>query len=315
MYLDEEHKVPIFGLWAEALEKVGWKREVDMHVLNYDWRKGPDEYMLPGGSFSRLKQMIEATVERTGKKVVVASMSMGGPMFALFCSRYVDEAWKAAHIDSFFSLSGSYGGSSSPLFSLLTGSWAKLIPWWLRPSVISLARSMGSPVWQSPSADVYGHDRVVVRTPSRNYTVDQIGDALDDAGATRASYFWEQFRDMNGPSRVAPNVTTYCLFGVSMPTPDNIVMSAELDNPSAQGHFTWGDGDGTVLTPGLEACHAFGQHQDMPVRQFRFPGAPHSELLKSLDAFTLVAHRLAHPLKHVDARGKHHALFDMLGPH
>lgn len=167
MYLDKEGTAPIYGVWSKALEQMGWRPGFDMDVLRYDWRKGPDDYMRPNGSFDVLKQMVEETVEVTGKKVVVVSMSMGGPLFALFCSKHVDEAWKAAHIDSFFSLSGSFGGTTSPLFSILTGKWGKVVPWYLEGTVNKLARSMGSPPWMCPSEDTYGPDRVVIKTPSR----------------------------------------------------------------------------------------------------------------------------------------------------
>lgn len=116
----------------------------------------------------------------------------------------------------------------------------------------------------------------------------------------------------NGAGNIAPNVTTYCLYGVSVPTPDSIIMtSGELGGPNAKAEFSYADGDGTVMEPGLAACQAFEKYQDFPVRTFRFPGVPHTEMLKNLDAFRLVAHRLGQP----EGRGRHERLFDMLGHH
>ena len=50
------------------------------------------------------------------------SMSMGGPFVALFCVTYVSQEWKDAHIFQFISMSGVYGGSSSPLNTLFSGA-------------------------------------------------------------------------------------------------------------------------------------------------------------------------------------------------
>jgi hypothetical protein len=55
--------------------------------------------------------------------VTLLSASMGGPFVALFCADYVTEEWKAANIFSFVSISGVYGGSTSPLNTLLSGRW------------------------------------------------------------------------------------------------------------------------------------------------------------------------------------------------
>ena len=53
--------------------------------------------------------------------MTLLSASMGGPFVALFCADYVTEEWKAANIFSFVSISGVYGGSTSPLNTLLSG--------------------------------------------------------------------------------------------------------------------------------------------------------------------------------------------------
>ncbi len=55
--------------------------------------------------------------------MTLLSASMGGPFVALFCADYVTEEWKAANIFSFVSVSGVYGGSTSPLNTLLSGRW------------------------------------------------------------------------------------------------------------------------------------------------------------------------------------------------
>jgi len=206
-------------------------------------------------------------------------------VFALFCNTHVTPEWQEKYLASFISLSGSFGGSTSPLFSLLTGQWGKLVPKIMQPTILSMARSMGSPAWMVPAEGVFGGDRVAIKTPERTYTLSQLGDALRDSGATRASDFWARFRNTMGP-QLTPNVTTHCLYGVSVPSPDTIILSKPLA-PSDAGQtvdVTWGDGDGTVLLPGLTACGS-GDGKGL----YPFVNVSHSDILKSLDAWGVVA--------------------------
>mmetsp|Transcript_46267 Transcript_46267/g.111370 ORF Transcript_46267/g.111370 Transcript_46267/m.111370 type:complete len:107 (-) Transcript_46267:249-569(-) len=85
---------------------------------------------------------------------------------------------------------------------------------------------------------------------------------------------------------LTPNVTTHCLYGTSLPTPDAIVLSKPL-TPSSAGQtvkVTWGDGDGTVLMPGLVSCGNGDGKRHHP-----FVNVSHSDILKSLDVWSVVA--------------------------
>jgi hypothetical protein len=95
MALDVGGVYQTFGTWAKALAAGGWAAGADMDALPYDWRVGPDALAAPGGAFDRLRAAIEGLVARAGgRRAVAVSMSMGGPVFALFCATHVSEAWK-----------------------------------------------------------------------------------------------------------------------------------------------------------------------------------------------------------------------------
>lgn len=284
MFIDQHQKVPIWAGWVTALETLGWVRGTDLFSLAFDWRTGPTSFRAPGATFDRLKTLIEGAVASSGGPVIAVGMSMGAPVLALFLSSgHVSEEWKAAHIEGMVSISGVMGGAVSPLFGLLSGAWAQLIPAVFQSTVLKLVRTMGSIPWLLPAENVFGSNRVVVRNANRTFTTGEVGELLRQAGASHSAQVWEEVRHLSGDS-LAPNVSVLCLFGTDVPTLESVEWPGDsFDDPPSNATFA--TGDGTVLSASLEACPRWGLLQKQPVSVMRYKNISHSELVSQPAVF------------------------------
>ena len=55
--------------------------------------------------------MEKVVAANENKPAAFLSLSMGGPYLATFFATHVDAAWKAAHVDFFYSISGVMSGA------------------------------------------------------------------------------------------------------------------------------------------------------------------------------------------------------------
>ena len=79
-------------------------------LCQFDWRKGPLQWLRPGDTYDQLKARIESFSSRNGNEPVVAlSISMGGPFFSLFLAKHTERAWRRRFIRRFVSVCGPYG--------------------------------------------------------------------------------------------------------------------------------------------------------------------------------------------------------------
>jgi hypothetical protein len=268
------------------MEAHGWERDKTLFAFAMDWRQGPPSYSAaPDQPFLRFKQLIEKAVQASGGPVTLVSMSLGGPFVALFCADYVSEAWKATHIHSFVSVSGVYGGSSSPLNTLFSGKWGELIPSYLLSTSRDTARTTEVLPWLIPAASVFGEERTWLRTPTRNFTASDLASPLREAGAHAAADLWRSVTHLSG-QRLAPNVSTVCIYGTGSDTVESLIW-ADDDLTRAPDAVTTATGDGTVLDESLAACSRWQDVQSLPVKTITLPGVQHTEFLTNGPAMRL----------------------------
>lgn len=111
-YLDSDSRgsIPVWSTVIDQLLQNGkYRAGVDVRSAPYDWRLGPDA-LDADGYFDKVRDLIVDMYATTGEKVVLASLSEGGPMTALLLQR-LSSNFKAKYISGFVSLSGSFGGS------------------------------------------------------------------------------------------------------------------------------------------------------------------------------------------------------------
>jgi hypothetical protein len=294
--LSPEKSLMAWKGWADQLEALGWKFGEDISALSYDWRPGPDAWLVPRtGEFAVAKAQFEELHARTGRKAVVVSISYGGPFFALFC-RHMEPEWLREHISSFVSLSGVYEGSPLAALSMFDGSnilqgvaskaATTMIKLFASKSAKAMLRTLGSLSWLLPSDEMNPH-KPLVGTPTANYTTGNLSAALRKAGASEAATMRDAFAPLSG-SALAPRVETYCVTGGGLPTLGYIGFRRDdFGGTTPEAAVEMSDGDGTVPASSLRACERWANVQAEPVHQIRYKGDHTAPLMDPL-VFDLV---------------------------
>ena len=287
MKLDD--KSPTLQPLADFLTtSLGYEAGRDMVAQSYDWRAGPETWMRPGNVYDQMKALIEKTVDsRPDREPIVAwSISLGGPFFSLFLSKHVTEAWKQEYIHAFFSVSGVMSGSVIAPYVSLAGTRFFQAPSWLKTALDGVAQSVSSVPWVFPHADAFG-DAAIISTPERNYTAKDLGNVLDAVGNKQQGDLYRENLDLYGLRCLLPNVTTYCVTGYGVPTPETILYD-ENDLKGAQPtNMTMTSGDNCVPVASLRVCDDFGLHQKAPVFPYHMFNKTHAGLMYDPDVVSL----------------------------
>ena len=90
------------------------------------------------------------------------------------------------------------------------------------------------------------NDQVLVVTPTRNYTASDYEQLFTDIGYPQG---YVQFREYEVLDFSPPNVTTYCFYGLGIPTPETFVYDVGFPNSIING-----EGDLAVNRASLEVC-------------------------------------------------------------
>lgn len=182
----------------------GW----NLRSMRYDFRRGNEESLL---KFSdNFKVLIESTYAvNRNRSVTLVSHSTGGSMTLFFLSQQ-DQQWKDQYIQSWISLSGNIAGEVDNIQSVSQGFLSPIVS-------ASVLQSWDFFAWRLPEPLIYGSQRVLVQTPSRNYTSFEMLDLLQAMNGTDLARVYPQISTILG-SLPAPNVRTYCFFGANIST-------------------------------------------------------------------------------------------------
>ena len=219
------------------------------------------EQLTQRGYYSALKELIEQMYRDNGDaKVALVVHSMGGPVSLHFLTEIVSQEWKDTYIDSYVTLGAAFGGANIAISFLLGAPIQQMdksivmfellnfitmnvgIPSWM-----SQYRSYPSNYWLSPPASILD-DQILIVTPTKNYTAKDYQQMFIDA---RYPEGYTQLID-NPLKFPAPNVPTYCFYGLEFPTPETVVYGNGLSETATS--ILYGDGDNTVNKASLEVC-------------------------------------------------------------
>ena len=203
-------------------------------------------------------------------KVTLLVYSMGGPVSLYFLTQTVNQEWKDTYIHSYISLAAAWSGASG-VFRVLTQPATSAV--FFRPiqaspqDILSLMRTLPSSYWLLPRAFAFS-DTILVSTPIRNYTASDYEQLFMDAGYPQG-YTQVIESDINFP---APNVSTYCFYGLGFPTELTAVYNSSF--PNAQPTILYGEGDGLVNKQSLEVCLRWA-NSGYQFNRTIFPGLDH----------------------------------------
>ncbi len=241
------------------------------------------------GYFHRLKSMIEDMYNTNGNtKVTLVAHSMGGLVSLHFLTGFseINQAWKDKYIHAYVTLSAAWSGGAASVQSVVSGYHGipdlLLFAYYLISDfIVPIGRTFESIPWLFPKPSVFGND-VLISTPSKQYTANDYEQLFRDINAPTV---YRAFEGVQGilPNYPAPNVSTYCFYGVGTPTPENFTYSKDLTPGNVIGLrpvVTNGDGDGSVNTISSRVCHRWSSMPSEYSFQYKtFTKVNHDQML------------------------------------
>ncbi|XP_006860284.1 PREDICTED: group XV phospholipase A2 [Chrysochloris asiatica] len=271
----DPHRITVgsyFHTIVESLVGWGYTRGEDVRGAPYDWRRAPNEN---GPYFEALRKMIEEMSQLYGGRVVLVAHSMGN-MYMLYFLQQQPQAWKDKYVRAFVSLGAPWGGVAKTLRVLASGDNNRI------PVIKSLRireqqRSAVSTSWLLPYNYSWSPEKVFVRTPTTNYTLQDYHQFFQDIGFEDG---WLMRQDTEGlvDATVPPGVQMHCLYGTGVSTPDSFYYESFSDHDPK---ISFGDGDGTVNLQSVLQCQAWRGRQKQQVSLLELPGSEHIEMLSN----------------------------------
>ena len=203
---------------------------------------------------------------------------MGGPVSLHFLTKVVDQQWKDTYIHSYITLAGVWAGNSNGICTLLSGPppnpFIKIDFW-------SLHHTMPSFYYLLPYAPVW-NNTVLVTTPTQMYTATDYSQLFSDAGYSQG---YTQFSEIS-LEWLAPNVSTYCLYGLGHPTPSRFVYGKGFPNTTPE--VINGNRDNTVNQKSSEICLQWAK-SGYPFKRMIFQGTDHIGIVSDESVLQTIA--------------------------
>jgi len=216
------------------LTKYNYKDGQNLHSIPYDFRRGTKETLFIFNN--NLKQLIELTYQKNmNNSVYLISHSTGGSMVLYFLSQQ-SQIWKDQYVNSWISLSGNIAGEVDNIENLIRG---------FLPPIVSrdVIQTWDFFAWRLPEPMIYGSERIIIKTSSRNYTSYDMIDLLNDVNAKELSLIYSEASSILA-SLPAPNVNTYCFYGVNISTPVGYISKSDrFENDKLETIHGSGDGE------------------------------------------------------------------------
>jgi hypothetical protein len=284
----------VYGAMIDAMEEVGFVRNVTLFGAPFDWRlhlRG-----VVGGEFGEaMKALVERAFNASGgKKVHIVTHSYGGVVAVYWMNEFVPagfasqaawHAWIKAHVASFVPIAGPFSGTAKALRSLISGDTFGAPDFLInRENMLPDVRTIGGAVQLVPDPGYWPPNKAFVITPGRNYTVTDLRDAMTDSGADVSATIFDHTKDLIDGLALPP-VTTYCMYGFNYPTEisytyDEALTDSKILQPTVID--TSDLGDGTVPLLSLLECQYWDEldpnANDVRCREYKLDAAGHADL-------------------------------------
>eukprot|EP00026_Physarum_polycephalum_P010359 Phypoly_transcript_10520.p1 GENE.Phypoly_transcript_10520~~Phypoly_transcript_10520.p1 ORF type:complete len:389 (-),score=43.88 Phypoly_transcript_10520:137-1276(-) len=221
-----------------SMQKFGYEFNSTYFLAVYDWRLSPN---LDHSFMARTMGLIEMAYANNGnQKVHLIGHSTGGGMTLGFLT-LTTQAWKDQYIAAAITLSGNLAGEID-IFGDLTlfdsqfdgvdANFSRGL-WWTQPAE----------AWQLPHPGIYPTTKVVVKTPSKDYSVFDVLQLLQALNAAPMDQWYANTYLYNVTGNFTfPGVDTYCLWGEGLPT--LVGYEFKDDNFNSEPKILYGNGDG-----------------------------------------------------------------------
>uniref|UniRef100_H3CE10 Phospholipase A2, group XV n=1 Tax=Tetraodon nigroviridis TaxID=99883 RepID=H3CE10_TETNG len=278
-FLDSSRLAGYFHTMVQQLVNMGYTRNETVRGAPYDWRLAPNENK---EYFLQLQRMIEEMASKAGGPVVLIAHSMGN-MYTLYFLSQQPQAWKDKYIKAFISLGPPWAGVAKTLRVLISGDNNR-IPVISSLKIRAQQRTAVSTSWLLPYAHTWPNDKVLVQTPTVNYTVLDHKRLYTDIGF-EDGWMMRQDTEPLVTDLAPPGVAVHCLYGSGLLTPEAFRYSDKF--PDVDPTVVYGDGDGTVNLLSAKQCGRWVGRQKQPVVLKELPGNEHVNMLLN---YTTVAY-------------------------
>ena len=232
------------------------------------------------GYYTGVKDLIETMYRENGNtKVTIVVHSMGGPVSLYFLTSIPDitQEWKDKYINAFVPLSGAWSGAGEIAYTEINGRDLLEDIDFISTSSLTkpILRSFQSVAWLLPRGEEWDN-KVIVKTPSRSYTVNDYEALFRDIGFPEGYTMYQGILNIN-KGWPAPNVPTHCFYGVGVPTELQMVYDSGFPDKEPV-EIIRGDGDGEVNIESSRVCHRWTNSQ-YPFKYTEFNGVNHRQIV------------------------------------
>lgn len=263
-------------------KRYGYQANVDMVGAAFDFRKAPNEL---AEYFDNLKDLIENQYASNNKRPVTLICHSMGCLNSLYLLNRQSEDWKEVHVRRLIAMAAPWSGSFKALNAVLNGDTLG-IPLLNKQSVQKLQSNHPGLMYLFPREPAFAKTRVLVQTPTRNYSLENLDELFVDAKLLSTREIWHDTRAI-ADNLKAPNVELWCLYGSGIPTPSKLIYKDSLGDSNYLE--VDGEGDGTVSLESLRACEDFKSQQEKPVHSQMFSGVDHINILKGNQAANFIS--------------------------
>lgn len=226
--------------------------------------------------------------ENDGKPVILVGHSMGC-LFSYYLLLHQPQEWRDRYIKSWITIAAPFAGAADSWKALVTGDNMHIpiynpITW--RP----LHQSLSSMHSLLPDVDRF-NDMVIMTYNGTDYTSKDLPELLIHVmNHTNGYMMWKQSRD-TFKGYPFPNVTTHCLRGTDVPTPECLRFGEGNAFP-AKPSIIYGPGDGTVNKVSGEVCLDWSGNDNFSSEEFS--GITHTAMVRDANVVAYVIRQVLH---------------------
>lgn len=278
------------GTLIESLKAMGYVPGENLFGAGYDFRKIGDTKEMDSWCLS-LSKLIERSSSLQQHQAVIIGHDLGAVVSNYFLVNALPQ-WKKTFIDSFVSVSGTFGGCPKALRTVLSGEDIPGASKKEKHNFSELIKNFSGLSLMLPCKEVYG-DNPLVHYNDVTYTSYDIPKLLSSVSES-SNTVYNSVEHIRQKSMMAPGVPVYILAGDEINTESSYKYSLSLSEDPEKNYpfyqldlpydqkFNYPDyyvGDGTMPRFALEYPIFWGKQQKEPVHYQFFVGAEHSKIL------------------------------------
>lgn len=248
----------------------------------FDFRKAPNELDV---FFKNLTALIEQHYILNNYSPVTLICHSMGCLNSIYLLNRQTESWKSVYVRRLITLAAPWSGSFKAISAMLYGDNLG-IPLLNQNKLQALQKTFPSLMYLFPRPPAFGMDKVLIETPDKNYTLNNLDELFEEANLLDQREMWHDTRNITMNLR-APNVELWCLYGTKVDTPTKVIYKDKFSTNKYEE--IQGDGDGTVNLESLRACEDFANQQEKPVYTRMFPNVDHINILRGQQAANFIS--------------------------